>query len=288
MKDLKQTLFFFFIVLLSHAVLSQEGITVKSKKHKISKGLEAERLLSEAKLEMSRGAYDSALKHLIEYRKATAKMRKAPLMSFFVVESIGRIYLRVKQDPDAAIAFFSEALNDSYLSDSEFDLIKSFRDRAKEWKNLNMLPKNINDPITLFTLGKKYYQSGIKTQKFTMDVSASADFSLATNYLIPFTIRFDKDPNIGEALYMMGEIRRRSWHNNDYWTENFYLTEVIRRFPHTDLASKAYEALYEDVHFGYTGSSGDNTPQSWVDLLKEFKALSEVKASSVPPSTAPN
>ena len=117
-----------------------------------------------------------------------------------------------------------------------------------------------------------------------MDVSASADFSLASDYLIPFTIHFDKDSNIGEALYMMGEIRRRSWHNNYYWTDNFYLMEVIRRFPNSELATRAYKALYEDVHFGYTGSSGDNTPESWNELLNEFKELSKMLPQAPAPT----
>ncbi|MBC7540652.1 MAG: hypothetical protein H7281_17665 [Bacteriovorax sp.] len=239
-------------------------------------------LLDKAKLETSRGSYDTALKLLIDYRKASSKSKKNPLMSFYVIESIGRIYLRIKQDPDAAIKFFSEALNDTNLTDSEFDIIRAWLGRAKEWKELSMFPKNINDPKKLFELGRKYYEHGINSQKYSMDVSASADFSLASNYLIPFTIHFDSDPNIGEALFMMGEIRRRSWHINDYWVENFYLMEVIRRFPNTELATKAYHALYEDVHFGYTGSSGDNTPESWVELLKEFEILSKIKTPSIP------
>lgn len=238
--------------------------------------------LERAEQEISRGAYDNALKLLTEYRKVSKRYKKRPLLSFYVIESIGRIYLRIKQDPDAAIKFFSEALEDKNLSDSEFDIIRAWLGRAREWKDLGILPKNINDPKKLFELGKKYYEQGIKSQKYTMDLSASADFSLASNYLIPFTIYYDNDPNIGPALYMMGEIRRRSWHNNDYWVENFYLMEVIRRFPHTELALKAYNALYEDVHFGYTGSSGDNTPESWNVLLKEFKKLSELKTPTAP------
>jgi tetratricopeptide (TPR) repeat protein len=239
-------------------------------------------MLEKAKLETSRGSYDTALKLLIDYRKSSAKSKKHPMMSLYVIESIGRIYLRIKQDPDAAIKFFSEALNDPSLTDSDFDIIRAWLGRAIEWKNLGLLPKNIKEPDKLFELGKKYYEHGIKSQKYTMDVSASADFSFATNYLIPFTIHFDNNPNIGEALYMMGEIRRRSWHKNDYWTENFYLMEVIRRFPNTELASRAYQALYEDVHFGYTGSSGDNTPESWVELLKEFEVLSKLKPPTIP------
>ncbi|MDD4973007.1 MAG: hypothetical protein PHY93_01580 [Bacteriovorax sp.] len=275
MLKVKQILLLFlFIISINFAFAKRQ---VKSPSNQ-----QLQKLLEKAKLEISRGSYDTALKLLIDYRKTTAKSKKPPLMSLYVIESIGRIYLRIKQDPDAAIKFFSEALNDPSLTDSEFDIIRAWLGRAIEWKNLGLLPKNIKGPEKLFELGKKYYEHGIKSQKYIMDVSASADFSFASNYLIPFTIHFDNNPNIGEALYMMGEIRRRSWHKNDYWTENFYLMEVIRRFPNTELASRAYQALYEDVHFGYTGSSGDNTPESWVELLKEFEALSKVKSPNMP------
>lgn len=243
---------------------------------------ELQKILDNANAEANRNSFDKALKLFIDYRKAAANAKNDPLVSFYVIESIGRIYLKVKQDPDAAIAFFTEALNDRNLADTNFDIIRSWLGRAKEWKNLSLLPKTIKDPKTLFDLGKKYYEHGIKLQKYTMDTIASADFSLASNYLVPFTIHFDKDPNIGDALYMMGEIRRRSWHDNNYWSENFYLMETIRRFPNTALAAKAYAALYEDVHFGYTGSSGDNTPETWIDLLKEFESLSKVKDTVIP------
>ena len=239
-------------------------------------------IIEKTNSEIRKGSTDKALKLLFDYRKQTSKTKKDPIAALYVIELIGRIYMREKQDPDAAITFFSEALTDSNLQDSEFDIIRAWLGRAKEWKNLSLFPKNINDPKKLYELGKKYYDQGIKIQKFPMDVNASADFSLASNYLIPFTIHFDRDPNIGEALYMMGDIRRRSWHKNDYWIENFYLMEVIRRFPNTELASKAYEALYEDVHYGYTGSSGDNTPESWIELLKTFRELSTIKEPNSP------
>lgn len=264
------------VVLLLLLFLSNAYALNKSKINK------REELFEKARFEISRGSYDLALAHLNEYRKLNTKTKKRSVNSFYAIEAIGRIYLRFKQDPDAAIKFFSTAMDDQNLTDSEFDIIKTWLGRAREWKDLSQLPKNIKDPKKLFELGKKYFDHGLKTQKYIMDISASADFSLASIYLVPFTIHFDKDPNIGEALYMMGEIRRRSWQNNKYWTENFYLIEVIRRFPGTELALKAYQALYDDVHFGYTGSSGDNTPESWVELLAEFKNLSEFKAPEIP------
>ncbi|MDO9183418.1 MAG: hypothetical protein Q7U04_13470 [Bacteriovorax sp.] len=269
MKKIHYIFYVLFILILPLSAYARKKSPSLSEK-------QLQSILDKAKQETARGSYDNALALLINYRKSTSRKPTHPVFSFYVIESIGRIYLRIKQDPDSAIIFFTDALNDRNLSDTEFDMIRAWLGRSKEWKELNIFPKNIKDPTMLFSLGKKYYDQGIKLQKYTMDLSASADFSMASNYLTPFTIQYDKDPNIGEALYMLGEIRRRSWHKNDYWVENFYLTEVIRRFPNTELASRAYQALYEDVHYGYTGSSGDHTPTSWIELLKEFEALSKV------------
>ena len=108
-------------------------------------------MLEKAKLEASRGSYDTALKLLIDYRKSSAKIKKHPMMSLYVIESIGRIYLRIKQDPDAAIKFFSEALNDPSLTDSDFDIIRAWLGRAIEWKNLGLLQKTSRSLINFLS-----------------------------------------------------------------------------------------------------------------------------------------
>jgi len=90
---------------------------------------------------------------------------------------------------------------------------------------------------------------------------------------IPFIVNFDNDERIGEVLYLMGSIRRNVRIDNLYWTENFYLKEAIRRFPHTELAIKAWEVLDEDVHFAYSGSEGDFTPPALIEMLEQYKQL---------------
>ncbi|MBI3543230.1 MAG: hypothetical protein HY075_08165 [Deltaproteobacteria bacterium] len=238
-----------------------------------------ESILTLARKEFYRARYEAALK-LLEGYLAHGKIGKTrPILHFYVITSIGHIYLHVKQDPDGAIAFFSKVQSDPRLKAAEQDIVSGWISGAREWKKLGKLPKDVTDADTLFSLGKQYFDAGVKKQKFTLDPAAAADFSIAAAYFVPFTVHFDKDERDGEALYMMGEIRRRTWSDNEYWSENFYLTEVIRRHPGTELAQKAYSALEDDVHFGYSGSGGDNTPQSWVALLKDLKTLAYGKKS---------
>ena len=232
-------------------------------------------LLHNARHEIARAQYDVALKMLETYL-AHAKFGKVrPLLHFYVIDAIGRIHLQVRQDPDGAIAFFKTVEGDSRLTPAEQDIISGWVGFAREWKGLGKMPKDLHDADGLFELGKKFYDEGTKKQKNAMDPAGSAALTIAAAYLVPFTVHYDKDARIGEVLYMMGDIRRRTWYDNEYWSENFYLIEVIRRFPNTPLAIKAYQVLDEDVHFGYSGSTGDGTPKSWIALLKEFKALAE-------------
>ncbi len=113
-----------------------------------------------------------------------------------------------------------------------------------------------------------------------MDQAGAADFSIASSYLMPFLVRFDKSPSVGEALFMMGDMRRRFWTDTEYWSKNYYLTEAIRRFAGTPLAIKSYTVLEEDVRFGYSGSSGDQMPESWKLMLGELKKIAESKPKS--------
>lgn len=113
-------------------------------------------------------------------------------------------------------------------------------------------------------------------------------FHIASSHLIPFIINYDEDPRIGEALFMMGVARYNSWTDREYWSENYYLGEVIRRFPHTALAQKAYKMLEDSIRFGYSGSSGDHTPGSMVRVLKHVRRLAQPKPVPKQPTTVAN
>jgi hypothetical protein len=84
----------------------------------------------------------------------------------------------------------------------------------------------------------------------------------------------------------MGSIRRHVIIDNLYWTENYYLKEAIRRFPHTPLAEKAWELLEEDVSFAYSGSEGTFTPHSVKTMLQQYKKLA-LPTSKDDPSDKP-
>ena len=222
--------------------------------------------------------FNTALTNLETYFSSLGKQARTKAQAsfrFYAIAAMGRIYLQYKQDPEGAIRWFEKVAKSQLLTAAEQDIVDGWIAGARDWIKLGKFPQDTKDPTTLFELGKKFYESGLKRQKYTMDLAGDADFSIASGYLVPFIIHNDKDPRTGEALFMMGDIRHRLWVDNEYWSENYYLAETIRRFPGTPLAMKAYTALAEDVHFGYSGSSGDHTPASWITMLAVFKQMAQ-------------
>jgi hypothetical protein len=246
-----------------------------------------QKLYQESKRLFYREDFDGSLDTLKKYFNGLIKLPKEKVrtqLRFSAIVSMGRIYLKEKQDPAGAIEWFQKIEKTEALTAAERDIIDGWIAGCHDWIKLGKFPKDVTSDKDLFELGSKYYQAGLAKQKNTMDPAAAADFSIASAYLVPLIVHFDKSPSISDALFMMGDIRRRSWADTEYWSESFYLTEVIRRNPGTKLAQKAYQSLNEDVEFGYSGSSGSHVPNSWTVLLGELKKVSDGKTDG---TTAP-
>jgi hypothetical protein len=240
-------------------------------------------LYLEAQRQFARKNYEHALPLLKQYigsaNQETAKHHR--LLN--AIDQVGSIYLRIRQDPEAALSFFKSFYNDKRLNDAELDAVEEWIGAATDWKRFGKLPSEIQSPDQLYLLGLQYYNKGLDKLKFPMDKAGNADFHIAATYLVPFIVNFDTDKRIGEALYYMGSIRRHVIIDNLYWTENYYLKETIRRFPHTPLAEKAWELLQEDINFAYSGSEGTFTPQSVELMLQQYKKLAQPKSPNDPP-----
>jgi hypothetical protein len=239
-------------------------------------------LYQQAERELSRKNYEVALpllRQFIENSKETPKHHKHNRL-LNAIDQVGGIYLGVKQNPDAALKFFKSFYNDKRLNDAELNTIEEWIGAATDWKRFGKLPSEIQSADQLYLLGLQYYNKGLHKLTYPMDKGGNADFHIAASYLIPFIVNFDKDRRIGEALYYMGDIRRHVLIDNLYWTENYYLKETIRRFPHTPLAKKAFEVMQDDVEFAYSGSEGNFTPESMKEMLEQYRKLSQPKSNN--------
>jgi hypothetical protein len=241
-------------------------------------------LLSQSQKQFYKNDHDGALGTLKKYFAkviTTPKQKMKTKLRFLAIAAMGRIYLQYKHDPKGAAEWFQKLQSDTSLSEAEHDIVSGWITVAHDWEKLGKMPEK-SSQTELYENAVKYYQAGLKKQKYIMDASATADFSIASAYLVPFLIQYDSSKNVGEALFMMGDMRRRMWSNNEYWSEDTYLTEAIRRFPNTPLAIKSYNALKEDIEFGNSGSSGDQVPESWRDLLRVLSRIAHGKESATP------
>ncbi|MBL6991585.1 MAG: hypothetical protein ISR65_17505 [Bacteriovoracaceae bacterium] len=264
-------LFILLVPLLANC--STNNKVVKAEVNKIEMPQDIYR---EAQMEFHRKNYKRSLilfKQFIEVSKSSNEKEKL----FWCVDQVGRIYLKTKKNPSEAIKFFKHVLTIVKFDKDHEDTIREWIVVAKEWKKFGRMPKNAKDPSELYFLGEKYYQKGMDKIQFPADDTGNADFYIAATYLVPYVYNYDSGKHIGKALFMLGNIRSRSWNDHDYWSENFYLKEVIRRFPHSKLSMKAYEVLEDSIRSGYTGSRGDSTPPALVKMLKQLKLIAKPK-----------
>ncbi|MDA8792964.1 hypothetical protein N9N67_06950 [Bacteriovoracaceae bacterium] len=196
---------------------------------------------------------------------------------FWSINNVARIYLREQKSPKEAIIFFEGLLTRFKFNEAEEDAILEWISVSKEWQSLGRMPRNIKTPEELFRIGEKFYRQGMDKIEFPADDSGNADFFIAATYLVPYVFNYDNGAHVGKALFMLGNIRFRSWNDYEYWTENFYLKEVIRRYPYSDLSWKAYQVLEQGIRRGYTGSSGDHTPPSQIKMLDQLKVIAKPK-----------
>jgi len=241
-----------------------------------------DQLYHEALLEFQRKNYHTALPLLEKYISLAKSRQHKRNRVVWVIDHIGRIKLTIKHNPDEAILFFRSIVNDSALNEEEIADVEGWLAAAIDWKKLGKLPDEVKTAEGLYAHGNQYYQKAISKLKYPMDNAGNADFHIAASYLIPFIVNFDKDEKIGETLYMMGDIRRHVRTDKLYWSENFYIKEVIRRFPNTRLAQKAWEILNDDIHFAYTGSRGDSTPPEQIRMLQRYRRMAEPAKPQIP------
>jgi hypothetical protein len=234
-------------------------------------------LYHEAQRQFARKNYELALPLLQRFIQTATSQDSKHNRLLNAIDQVGSIYFRVKLDPDAALKFFKSFYNDNRLNEAELNAIEEWIGAATDWKRFGKLPSEIQSADQLYLLGLQYYNKGLDKLKYPMDKGGNADFHIAASYLVPFIVNFDTDPRIGEALYYMGSIRRHVIIDNFYWTENYYLKEAIRRFPHTPLAQKAWEVMQDDIDFAYSGSEGTFTPPSMKTMLQQYEKLAQPK-----------
>jgi hypothetical protein len=228
---------------------------------------------SQGKEAFARKDYKVASRHLGKYLDSIKGKSADGQKVFSALNSLVHIYLYSEKRPDKVEGLLTQFIELEGLNDAQEDSLEEWIHVAKSWNKSARAPQKKLSADKLFEMGKKFYQRGMAKNSFEADDKGNADFYIAKSYLTPFVFYHDARAELGEALLMLGKMRIRSGVDYDYWSENFYLKEVIRRFPRSDLSWKAYQSLETSIRLGYTGSGGDQTPFSQLQLLKDLKVL---------------
>jgi len=245
----------------------------------------SDELYRSAQRAFQRQDYDQALalfQQYLEWGRSHAHRRERV---FWSLDRIGAIYLRFQRRADLAIAFFERVRTDERLNDVERDTLAEWIEVARAWNDVG--PAQISNAKLLFERGKKYYDSGRAKRNSPMGLATNADYNIAAGYLVPFIAHHDQDPRVGEALLMMGIIRRHSHADDEYWSDNFYLKEVIRRFPHSETALRAWTELRSEVIATHSGAGKKALPASQEEMLKVFHDLADPASPASDPIETP-
>lgn len=186
-----------------------------------------------------------------------------------VANKVGNILLTAQKNPTEAALLFGSLTNYSNFNDEELNTINEWQEAANHLKEVYK-KDNIQTKQELFKNGSKYYSLGLKLEK-EKKKQALSYFEDARKNLEAFIIKNDDTRN-AEALFLLGNTyRKMKVSEQSILLSSFYLKEVIRRFPHSKMAWKSWNVLRDDTHFYNSGSSGDNTPKSILNMLAEYK-----------------
>jgi hypothetical protein len=237
-----------------------------------------DRLRADVQREIDAGNTAAALALLQAYLDP-ARSPQRPGQTFWAIDRVAWIQMGVMRDPAAAIAYFGRLRDDARLSDIDRGAIGEWIAVAEEWKAEQAETRTgLRDATTLFDRGKRYFQSGLDKTTTGIPSLAGTQFELASGYLRRFAILHPKHPRIGDVLYMLGTIRFHSRDDESAWSDNFYLKESIRRFPHSELANRSYELLKREAGRAY------KPPAMPTELAENLRLYQDLARLTAPPA----
>jgi len=184
--------------------------------------------------------------------------------------------VRVKQDPDKALAFLAAA---GKVEAPRFTTqnTEAWKASLEAWKKEKTVVKPTE--VSLHRGAKKLLDQARASQKFPMDRNADVLYLRASAMLHDQLRIAPAGPLAPEAFYLLG----RSYEvlgdlQTEPWHEIYYET-CIRQKPHTALARSCFDAFESSIHFGYSGSAGFSLPEDVRAQMNELKKLAAAEKS---------
>ena len=184
------------------------------------------------------------------------------------------VLVRVKDDRDAAVAAISKQLARPDLPVFSRRKLEQWQRDAKEWQA---------DPFD----AKAATASALLARARTLiDSSDAAKSAMSDENLFIATLRasgylhlaLEKEPQAiwrGEALYLLGVATAATLDPLLWELDSLYLETCIREKPHSEIARKCADRMYERAWFGWTGSGGTRIPPDVAQKLGELRLLAK-------------
>ncbi len=219
--------------------------------------------------------FDGAIDLLAGLAKDEGYAKERPLEWNRAVKQAMTLAVRVKEDPDRALAILEES--------GKVNPIQFVRQDAESWKrSLNEWKKEKGKPANteaaLHRKAKQLMDQAKTIQAFPVDRSADVLYLRATALLHEQLRVAPKGKLAPEALFLLGksyevlgDLQSEPWH------ELFYESCITQR-PHSPLARSCYDAYESSIHFGYSGSGGFSVPEDVQAMLNELRTLAAAPA----------
>ncbi len=162
------------------------------------------------------------------------------------------------------------------IGDGEAEAIQDFKIGIKNCSNI-MSENTKLDPESLilnFNNMIADYQDALESLEYPDEVVLRQKFEIVFfrySHLLKET-----DGTVLEPMtyYVLGDSAMRANNENLFMVGPVLLSKVIFKFKDSlEITQYAWVRLQENIKFGYTGSSGDNTPESWDRLLKDMSYI---------------
>lgn len=162
------------------------------------------------------------------------------------------------------------------IGEDEVEAIQDFKVGIKNCatavsENLTQNPENV---VVDFNRMVDDYKRALAELEYPSDEVLRQDFEIIFyrySHLIRQTENTVLEPMTN---YILGDSAMRANNENLFMVGPVLLSKIVFKYKDSiEITQYAWVRLQESIRFGYTGSSGDNTPRSWSTLLKDMSYI---------------
>ena len=218
--------------------------------------------------------FDLAIAEWKQALEATPKSEAETFEQAAALRQYVAVLVRVKDDRDAAVAAISKHLARKALPGFTRRMLEQWQRDAREWQADPFSPA-VAIPSALLAKARTLVESSGAAKSAMSDENLFIATLRASGYL---HLALEKEPQAiwrGEALYLLGIATAATLEPLLWELDSLYLETCIREKPHSEIARKCAERMYDRAWFGWTGSGGTRIPPDVAQKLGELRVLAK-------------